>query len=927
MKHRTASTTRRIAGPGPIPVAGIKWIGLLLVAAAIAGIKGCGSSSGDGIDPGVIAIPLAYINRPIPRDDMGDTINADLRDPLLFSEGGDVYLQDTSDTGASVVNLTAPVTGGQGDVKGLNTNFEGNKLIFSLRLFDPDPNDDDVPSWNIYEYDLELAVLRRIIVDDLTAEQGDDLFPAYLPDGRIVFTSTRQRQGREMLINETKPQFSALDENEDQVAMVLHVMNSDGSSLQQISFNQSHDLYPQVLSSNFSGQIVFSRWENAGGNNEFNIYKVNPDGSELEMLYGSRSHDYKGVAAQFTSLREMPSGDLLAIARPFTGTFDGGDIILIDTARFIENDKSIWSMGGLPGPAQQAGTVTDVVLNGALPIEGRYSSAFPLQDGSNRLLVSKSTCQLELNGTLRNCVDPYVNDPAAVEASPAYSIWLYNLSDDTERPLILVQPGRVITEAITLLPIPRQTVIPDRANTGVLDNTWIAESVGVVNISSVYDFGDNSFSGGFLNVPVTAVGITDVEDLADPANATAAERPARFVRFIKPVAIPDPDDPEVPTALDLADEAFSPLRNLGMRQIIGYAPVEPDGSVKVKVPAYTPLAVEVLDGEGRRIGPRHENWFQVQPGDQINCVGCHDTVNGGQPPEVHSRADGHAPSINSGLPLLLQFANTLIPGNTSPSPYWGNLGQTMAEVRFDRVNLTLPLPTPQPQPSIDLIYDDYWTDPATAGRAADASYAYQYANLDVSIPAPANAFCFPWRFNCRATINYPEQIQPIWSLDRGADANMNGVGDNTCTECHTTTDGMGNDRVADGQLDLTAGASDQNANHLKTYRELLFVDQEEILDAGGNLIDLQVPDGMGGTTTVDVQPSMEPDGARSSYFNEKLTETELDAPRILSTVVSDPNYVDHSGFLTPDELKLIGEWLDLGAQNYNDPFNIAAPQN
>ena len=68
-------------------------------------------------------------------------------------------------------------------------------------------------------------------------------------------------------------------------------------------------------------------------------------------------------------------------------------------------------------------------------------------------------------------------------------------------------------------------------------------------------------------------------------------------------------------------------------------------------------------------------------------------------------------------------------------------------------------------------------------------------------------------------------------------------------------------------------------------------------------------------------------GARLSYFIEKQTETELDAARTLSTIVTDPNYVDHSGMLTGDELKLIGEWLDLGAQNFNDPFDPTAPQN
>jgi hypothetical protein len=32
----------------------------------------------------------------------------------------------------------------------------------------------------------------------------------------------------------------------------------------------------------------------------------------------------------------------------------------------------------------------------------------------------------------------------------------------------------------------------------------------------------------------------------------------------------------------------------------------------------------------------------------------------------------------------------------------------------------------------------------------------------------------------------------------------------------------------------------------------------------------------------------------------------------------------HAGWLTPAELKLISEWLDIGAQYYNDPF--AVPQ-
>ncbi len=35
--------------------------------------------------------------------------------------------------------------------------------------------------------------------------------------------------------------------------------------------------------------------------------------------------------------------------------------------------------------------------------------------------------------------------------------------------------------------------------------------------------------------------------------------------------------------------------------------------------------------------------------------------------------------------------------------------------------------------------------------------------------------------------------------------------------------------------------------------------------------------------------------------------------------------VDHSDFMSPSELRLLSEWLDIGAQYYNDPF--AAPEN
>jgi hypothetical protein len=402
-----------------------------------------------------------------------------------------------------------------------------------------------------------------------------------------------------------------------------------------------------------------------------------------------------------------------------------------------------------------------------------------------------------------------------------------------------------------------------------------------------------------------------------------------------------------------------------MREIVGYAPVEPDGSVKVKVPANVPLAVEVLDAEGRRIGPRHLNWFQVLPGDTLTCTGCHLHDPNGPTPEVHGRSDGTAPSINSGIQTPT-YANTQIPGTVPPIPYFSlNLGETMAEVRFDRVGSVVP-PAPEPVLNADLNFIDYWTDPLATAPVPPVPYSYSYDDLDPSILSPAppakslrNAGCNntspqSWSHNCRITINYPRHIQAIWELNRGvadvftplAPANpvdpgdptntpllvMNapdGILDDTCTSCHTS-EVAATPRLPYGQLDLTIDPNQNPAQFFRAYRELLFNDQGQEIDGMGNLVDIQilVPDGMGGfvlqnNPAAGVAASMTANGARRSFFIEKMTGTELDAPRTIPV-----GTVDHTVMLVdPVELKLISEWLDLGAQNFNDPFDPAAPQN
>ena len=64
---------------------------------------------------------------------------------------------------------------------------------------DPNLDDDEQPTWNIWLYDRETGEVRRVIESDITAAAGQDVAPRFLPDDRIVFSSTRQRRSKAVL--------------------------------------------------------------------------------------------------------------------------------------------------------------------------------------------------------------------------------------------------------------------------------------------------------------------------------------------------------------------------------------------------------------------------------------------------------------------------------------------------------------------------------------------------------------------------------------------------------------------------------------------------------------------------------------------------------------------------------------------------------
>ena len=115
------------------------------------------------------------------------------------------------------------------------------------------------------------------------------------------------------------------------------------------------------------------------------------------------------------------------------------------------------------------------------------------------------------------------------------------------------------------------------------------------------------------------------------------------------------------------------------------------------------------------------------------------------------------------------------------------------------------------------------------------------------------------------------------------------------------------------QLDLTDGLSPQQMEHFNAYRELLFTDDEQEV-VNGALQDRQVQTGVDAMGNPILSPVPVPSSMNAGGANASTRFFSRFAPG-----------ATHADYLTPDELRLISEWLDIGAQYFNNPFD--APVN
>ena len=165
----------------------------LLLAACSSGGGSVTIANSQPADSQTTDFGIAYIKRTVP------TTQDDLRLRRTFFPQADLYVLNPTSAGGNEQNITARVTakapaGTFYDLKDVDVSSDGTRIIFAMRgPLMPKQMDLDPPNWNIWEYVVATNDLHTILpTTDPQGTESQYISPHYLPDGRILFATTRQ---------------------------------------------------------------------------------------------------------------------------------------------------------------------------------------------------------------------------------------------------------------------------------------------------------------------------------------------------------------------------------------------------------------------------------------------------------------------------------------------------------------------------------------------------------------------------------------------------------------------------------------------------------------------------------------------------------------------------------------------------------------
>ena len=168
--------------------------------------------------------------------------------------------------------LTRVFKPGRKTLVDLDLNWDGKRILYSTV-------DSETRRWRICEIILDPETGKLVkgpipVTPDMG--QGAQNYDAcYLPDERVIFSSTAVRQGVPCIGG------SAPIAN-------LYLLSADRKRVRQICFDQDHNWNPAVMN---NGRVLYTRWEYMDIPHYYSrlLFHMNPDGTDQKAYYGSNS--------------------------------------------------------------------------------------------------------------------------------------------------------------------------------------------------------------------------------------------------------------------------------------------------------------------------------------------------------------------------------------------------------------------------------------------------------------------------------------------------------------------------------------------------------------------------------------------------------------------------------------------------------------
>ncbi len=291
-----------------------------------------------------------------------------------------------------------------GDV---DLHFDGDRLLFS--------SIGSHNRWQIFEIGIDGKGLRQVTPG--TYDDVDNYDACYLPDGRIIFSSTRTFAGVPCVNGSTR-------------VANLFIMNADGSDMRQLCFDQEHNWCPTVMN---DGRILYTRWEYTDTPHTHSriLFHMNPDGTQQMAYYGSGS--YWPNSMFYT--RPIPGSPtkVVTIVSGHHGVPRMGELVILDPAQGRrEADGAVQRIPGY-GKKVEA-LIEDRLVDASWP---KFLHPYPLSDKYFLVACKPSPTSL-------------------------WGIYLVDVFDNIV--LVKEQPGYALLEPVPVRTTPKPPIIRDRVN-------------------------------------------------------------------------------------------------------------------------------------------------------------------------------------------------------------------------------------------------------------------------------------------------------------------------------------------------------------------------------------------------------------------------------------------------------------------------------